>query len=102
MVHARAHVFIHMHTHTLHNPGGNAKRLTAVYNGKRWHAAVKMARYHSIPHGILPFHTQYRLNTACDYRGNSKLAVQVRPGINYTSDLTVATPSAAPRVETVS
>ena len=57
-------------------PGGKAKRFTAVYNDKRRYAAVKRARYHSIPCGILPFHTQYRLNTVRDCRGISKLAVK--------------------------
>ena len=63
---------------SLHNsiPGGKAKRFTVVYNGKRRYAAVKRAGYHSIPRGILPFHTQYRLNNARDCRGNSKLAVK--------------------------
>ena len=55
--------------------GGKAKRFTVVYNDKRRYATVKRARYHSIPRGILPFHTQYRLNSARDCRSNSKLAV---------------------------
>ena len=44
----------------------------AVCRGKR-------ARYHAIPRGILPFHTQYHLNTACDCHGNFKLAEKCRP-----------------------
>ena len=60
----------------LASSGGKAMQFTVVYNGKRRYAVVRSVRYHSIPHGILAFHTQYRLNTVRDCRGNSKLAVK--------------------------
>ena len=55
--------------------GGKAMQFTVVYSGKRRYAAVERAWYHAIiPCGILPFHTQYHLNTVRDCCGNSKLA----------------------------